>query len=44
MTSPTLQDYGLSPVDQYLAAFGPALQVISEHWGTERAVSQPRPA
>ena len=38
---PTLQDYGLSPVDQYLAAFGPALQVISEHWGTERALSNP---
>ena len=38
---PTLQDYGLSPVDQYLAAFGPALQTISEHWGTERAVSNP---
>ena len=38
---PTLQDYGLSPVDQYLAAFGPALQVISEHWGAERAVSNP---
>ena len=38
---PTLQDYGLSPVDQYLAAFGPALLVISEHWGTERAVSNP---
>ena len=38
---PTLQDYGLSPVDQYLAAFGPALQVISDHWGTERAVSNP---
>ena len=38
---PTLQHYGLSPVDQYLAAFGPALQVISEHWGTERAVANP---
>ena len=38
---PNLQDYGLSPVDQYLAAFGPALQVISEHWGTERAVANP---
>ena len=37
----TLEDYGLSPVDQYLAAFGPALQVISEHWGTERAVANP---
>ena len=38
---PTLQDYGLNSVDQYLAAFGPALQVISEHWGTDRAVSNP---
>ena len=38
---PTLEGYGLNPVDQYLAAFGPALQVISEHWGTERAVSNP---
>ena len=38
---PILQDYGLSPVDQYLAAFGPALQVISDHWGTERAVANP---
>ena len=37
----TLKDYGLNPVDQYLAAFGPALQVISEHWGTERAVANP---
>ena len=36
-----LQNYGLSPVDQYLSAFGPALQVISEHWGTERAVANP---
>ena len=38
---PTLESYGLSPVDQYLAAFGPALQVISEHWGTQRAVANP---
>ena len=38
---PTLESYALSPVDQYLAAFGPALQVISEHWGSERAVSNP---
>ena len=37
----TLQTYGLSPVDQYLASFGPALQVISENWGTERAMSNP---
>ena len=40
---PTLESYGLNPVDQYLAAFGPALQVISEHWGTERAVANPEP-
>ena len=37
----TLKGYSLSPVDQYLAAFGPALQVISEHWGTERGVENP---
>ena len=37
----TLQTYGLSPVDQYLASFGPALQVISENWGTERTVANP---
>ena len=36
-----LQNYSLTPVDQYLAAFGPALQVISQHWGTERAVANP---
>ena len=27
---------GLRPTDLYLSAFGPALKVISEHWGTER--------
>ena len=37
----TLQTYGLNPVDQYLASFGPALQVISENWGTERAMANP---
>ena len=26
----------LKPIDLYLSAFGPALRVISEHWGTER--------
>ena len=26
----------LRPIDLYLSAFGPALRVISEHWGTER--------
>ena len=36
-----LQTYGLKPIDLYLAAFGPALQVISEHWGTEREVANP---
>ena len=38
---PRLHSYGLSPVDLYLAAFGPALQVISENWGAERAVANP---
>ena len=38
---PRLHSYGLSPVDLYLAAFGPALQVISENWGAERAVENP---
>ena len=38
---PRLHGYGLSPVDLYLAAFGPALQVISENWGAERAVANP---
>ena len=31
-----LSQAGLKPVDLYLSAFGPALKVISEHWGTER--------
>lgn len=36
-----LQTYGLKPVDLYLAAFGPALEVISKHWGTEREMANP---
>ena len=36
-----LRTYGLKPIDMYLAAFGPALQVISEHWGTEREMANP---
>ena len=36
-----LQEYGLSPVDTYLAAYGPALQVISENWGTRRDTANP---
>ena len=31
-----LSQAGLKPIDLYLSAFGPALKVISEHWGTER--------
>ena len=26
----------LKPIDLYLSAFGPALKIISKHWGTER--------
>ena len=36
-----LQGYDLSPVDTYLAAYGPALQVISENWGTRRQTANP---
>ena len=31
-----LKGADLRPIDLYLSAFGPALRVISEHWGTER--------
>ena len=31
----------LRPIDLYLSAFGPALRVISRHWGTEREVNNP---
>ena len=31
----------LKPIDLYLSAFGPALRVISEHWGTERESNNP---
>ena len=31
----------LRPIDLYLSAFGPALRVISEHWGTERESNNP---
>ncbi len=31
-----LSQADLKPIDLYLSAFGPALKVISEHWGTER--------
>ncbi len=31
----------LRPIDLYLSAFGPALRVVSEHWGTERESANP---
>ena len=31
----------LRPIDLYLSAFGPALRVISEQWGTERESANP---
>ena len=37
----TLQTYGLTPVDMHLAAFGPALRIISENWGVERDQAHP---
>ena len=36
-----LQGYGLSPVDTYLAAYGPALQVVTENWGTVSTIANP---
>ena len=37
-----LSQADLRPIDLYLSAFGPALRVISEHWG-QSAKRQPRP-
>ena len=36
-----LSQADLKPIDLYLSAFGPALRVISEHWGTERESANP---
>ena len=36
-----LSQADLKPIDLYLSAFGPALRVISEHWGTERESTNP---
>ncbi len=36
-----LQEYDLSPVDTYLAAYGPALQVVCQNWGTRRNTANP---
>ena len=38
-----LSQANLRPIDLYLSAFGPALRVISEHWGTERESANPDP-
>ena len=39
-----LSQADLKPIDLYLSAFGPALRVISEHWGTEReSANESRP-
>ncbi len=36
-----LSQADLKPIDLYLSAFGPALRIISEHWGTERESRNP---
>ena len=36
-----LSQADLRPIDLYLSAFGPALRVISDHWGTERESANP---
>ena len=36
-----LRDYGLSAVDTYLAAYGPALQAVTENWGATRHTANP---
>ena len=38
---PILESYGLRPLDIYLAAFGPALEVISNNWPIRRALANP---
>ena len=38
---PTLEGYGLKPLDMYLAAFGPALEVISSSWPIRRELANP---
>jgi adenine-specific DNA methylase len=37
------QAYGIKGVDLYLSCFGPALQVLSEHWPLARSTPKPRP-
>ena len=39
---PKLEEYDLRPLDVYLAAFGPALEVISNNWPIRRELANPR--
>ena len=39
---PKLEAYDLRPLDVYLAAFGPALEVISNNWPIRRELANPR--
>ena len=39
---PQLQGYDLRPLDIYLAAFGPALEVISNSWPIRRELANPQ--
>ena len=39
---PMLEGYDLRPLDIYLAAFGPALEVISNSWPIRRELANPR--
>ena len=38
---PQLESYDLRPLDVYLAAFGPALEVISNNWPIHRELANP---
>ena len=38
---PQFEEYGLTPLDTYLAAFGPALEVISSAWPIARDEANP---
>ena len=38
---PYLESYDLKPLDVYLAAFGPALEVISSNWPIHRELANP---
>ena len=41
---PILEGYDLRPLDIYLAAFGPALEVISNNWPIRRELANPQRA